>query len=476
MVILQYMTCAAHRWRRALQLLPRVTALAPLLLASGLFATPPLSVTDFAEVFARGESAAAQAVMSMNADEITALAQALSEGAFSGSLVPESAHAARRGLHFLIANRNPLPNGAPAGVFDVIETSLRSVPDEPRATALARHRLASEYARLAARADGPTRVKARLAQLGASVGDAYASSVLESVLRSLRPARTVDAPLDADAAHTARDDWDVPQLIEVLEAVADREIRSFATRDASAFPASPNDRLQSITGAFALVALEGNADHGLRIAAADSLVRLREAQISWGARLGLDGRVFAQFNAATPVLAALSGSASRSDLFAGSAEFCDGIQRLLAVRDESIRVDLIARLIRVMDWLPNELIPPGNQWPRPLVASELDALKSIFDTLAALVTRVASLPTDHAAWSAENRCLWIATVDGDRSTLADGLCDSLKRAWIDSRTLIPAAWREECTKAAQEKAAAEAEAKSHAPTASTSPAAPHKED
>jgi hypothetical protein len=77
-----------------------------------------------------------------------------------------------------------------------------------------------------------------------------------------------------------------------------------------------------------------------------------------------------------------------------------------------------------------------------------------------------------------------ASSDRDRSKYADALCEELKRVWIDARAAVPVAWREECTKAAQEKAAASAQteqnittdAKPHAPTASTPPAAPHKEN
>ena len=67
--------------------------------------------------------------------------------------------------------------------------------------------------------------------------------------------------------------------------------------------------------------------------------------------------------------------------------------------------------------------------------------------------RIHAIPPSHAAWSEENRCLWIEAVDRDRGGEHEAKCASIAAAWATARAGIDAEWREACTKRAEVDAA-----------------------
>ena len=394
-----------------------------------------------------------------------------------------SSDAMRRSLGALgrvLRARGPLPDGAPPAIVGLFvqlsDIVTAEVAAQPRARMVEHELLLGNIGATMMAADGPSGTRARWEALSGASRESYAQFIRGAVLTTLALGDTrSDAMMQAMGFQ-----WTLDDALPWFPILVDREVSRIASCDAAALQRGLESREMGMLLTLMNLAMsEGPVLPEIRLTALEAFMTILDACDARAGALGIAPvrSVFTHAGYCPEVWEVMTRTLG---VLAGVAPFNiftvdDIFDRLAHVGFDAMSPSYVARIIRIVDWIAIELsnIPEA-------CAKEM----GICAAVARLTNHIAGIPHNHVAWTAANRCIWIAAVDRDRSKYADALCEELKRVWIDARASVPVAWREECTKAAQEKAAASAQteqnittdAKPHAPTASTSPAAPHKED
>ena len=370
----------------------------------------------------------------------------------------------------LLEIHGPMPTGAAPELLDALARGLVGEPIGRRDPQTDRSNFVQRVSRAIALADGPKKALARLRSMSRICSDYHRSEIALVTLGSLFSLRPGGPSKPGER-------WALAPALDVLEQLAAAEIEFANHCEIGAVPVHAEDLGPSLTAGMGAVAMDEGADPEVRVVAACCFMRVIEAQDAMNLRLGLTRRgLLCYISPFSVLLSTLAQSDAQQPGNAGFAARVKAIQRFAELRDESFSSEMLGRLVQMLDWLSRECedpdfgpsMKPVTVWPAEYAP--------LWSAVAQVVARVAAIAPEHVGWTPVNRCLWVAMVDRDRPRLAAMTTPALAKAWIDARAAVPVAWREECTKAAQAKAAAEAEAKPHAPTASTPPAAPHKEN
>lgn len=343
----------------------------------------------------------------------------------------------------LTKGRPPLPGGAPAVLVDELSRLVYQPPaaDSPQRT-IGRYREESTLLlELACAADGPARVTERLGSLPPSVSLAYATGMAAMARRAL---------------DTGLPGWTQEDGLATLERVADEAVVFLSEPESMALLRS-QPAMDGIFLAISDLATGADVPEEQRLAASRCYAEIADAYAAIAARGDAVPRRFAASEVIA--LAALSGYKRRgAEIFMPDPGMvADSIRRLGGFRDESLSDRTLGVIVTLLDQASRRL---GNfaELSENMARQGGDArfgggVDQICDALSLLVLRIHAIPPSHAAWTEENRCLWLEAVDRDRSGERDAKCDAILQAWAAARAGIPAEWREQCKTKSERDAA-----------------------
>lgn len=429
--------------------------------AASAFAAPPVQdpveVSRAVDALLRSESGAADKAWALPPEQLDLVARRLVEhwkrdpyaldrqsGAEPNLQVVDGLRAMRE----LTSGRPPLPSGAPEVLVEELSRLVCQPPaaDSPQRT-IGRYR---EESRLllesACAADGPAKVTERLGSLPPSVSLAYATGMAATARQAL------EAGLPG---------WTEEDGLTTLERVTQEAVAFLSDPDSVALLRS-QPVMDGIFLAISGLATGTDVPEVQRLAAARSYSELADAYAAIAAR---GDSVPRRFSAPEVIaLAGLSGYGRKgAEIFMPEPQaVADAIHRLAGFRDESLSDHTLGSMVTLLDLASHRLggfaklrEQMAQQTGQPGQGTGVD---KICDALSLLVLRIHAVPPSHAAWTEENRCLWLEAVDRDRSGERDAKCDSIAKAWTTAREDISAEWREQC-KTKSERDAAGREAK-----------------
>ena len=345
------------------------------------------------------------------------------------------------GLKQLIKLHGPLPAGAPAGLLRATLTAWETA-DNPDREGLVRG-----LCLMAIAADGPSQIANRLGELPAPIADLYAFGLAEAIASAFASQTGLLPPQEIAQSIAA---WKSAELITAVEALAAWGVErpDDATRPDD-LPRSSRNGPRGVIGQLAVMATFGESQPTLRLAAAQSMLKICEALDRAGARLGVDrpSAIFGLLPSMT-ALAALAGAPAEPFRAEQLVFMTKGVKQLIKVDDASIQANTVAAMIAIIDaatfnvcmMASNEDIlgaPPMHSESLPLA-----------EALGELIDRLSSLPSDHAAWTAANRCAWVAACERHGTKVSQPPCPAIAKAWINAHAAVVVAWRDACKPAA----------------------------
>jgi hypothetical protein len=348
-------------------------------------------------------------------------------------------------LHSLTRGRPPLPGGAPeALVLEMQRFVLAPKPDYSTGEVLPAGQITTRnmLLEIASAADGPGRAVARFDDMHPTAAAIYASRV------------AADSWPASWSGKVPSVDWTEADRTAVLAATARMGVALIEDhgREGILYQGYGWEMAPSLL-LFAQMDTSQLSEEAVAVVA-DGLVSISDAMID----AGMDA----------PPLTSLVAIRGMLGLQRVDGEHnLAGVERqlaaLAAVEDASLDAVRLGRIVRLLDGAARNLarldgaireqrsrraLPDGT--PQPDGPTGVDG---VCDALAALVLRIHAIPPSHAAWSEENRCLWIEAVDRDRGGEHEAKCASIAAAWATARAGIDAEWREACTKRAEVDAA-----------------------
>ncbi len=345
-------------------------------------------------------------------------------------------------LRTLLERTGPLPDGMPSGLRSALWVASQADSSAERGL------VADGLCALAILADGPSRLSRRLGELPSSAADHYAAAVAEAMSgRIVRENAVFAGPVKA---------WTEQEVVAAaasLSAWVDERCED--TTVASALPDNAEKREAKVAGILFATALMGDQLPVARAAMAEASIRMFNAMDATRERLGRP-RVGAGIGlTSTPALLALTGVGASSTKFEQVGQLVRAIDAYWQQPNDRVDAKIIAAWVPVLDRMTLELCPMFSAMQANGTGSMLrgfEDLPELFRACAALIDRLAALPPDHLAWTASNRCEWIAAVDRRAAGGTPVQCVALAKAWNDASSQVPAQWRDECRARCAEQA------------------------
>ena len=291
-------------------------------------------------------------------------------------------------------------------------------------------------------ADGPGRMEERLSTLAPLPALVYAGSMFPAARMAMKEG--VQGWTEADA-------------MKVLDQVTDEVIWFLSEPDAAQVLRSLPE-VETIASVIMVVAMKSDVPEEQRFAAARCFAEIADAYSTLAAReAGIPPRRFE--GAVVVSLAVLSGYEWEDgmNVLPEPKSVEASIHRLAEFDGERLSERTLGAIVTLLDSASRQLgvfaAKRERYAARKIGAEKEPGVDGVCDALAALVLRIHAIPPSHAAWSEENRCLWIEAVDRDRGGEHEAKCASIAAAWATARAGIDAEWREACTKRAEVDAA-----------------------
>jgi hypothetical protein len=290
-------------------------------------------------------------------------------------------------------------------------------------------------------ADGPGRMEERLSSLAPLPALAYAGGMMQT-------ARV--------AMEEGVRGWTKADAMKVLDRVSDEAIWFLSEPDAAQVLRT-QPVIEGITGMIGLVAMKSDVPEEQRFAAARCFAEITDAYSTLVPR---DAGTPPRFEGAVVIsLAVLSGYEWESGrIFLPEPKSVEAsIHRLAEFDGERLSERTLGAIVTLLDSASRQLgvfAAMREQYAARKIGAEKEpGVDGVCDALAALVRRIHAIPPSHAAWSEENRCLWIEAVDRDRGGEHEAKCAAIAAAWATARAGIDPEWRVACTKRAESDAA-----------------------
>ena len=346
-------------------------------------------------------------------------------------------------LRALTQDRPPLPGGAPKILVDEVSRLVLQPPDAHASRwVIGRYQEQSKLMlEIACVADGPGRMEERLSTLAPLPALAYAGGMMQT-------ARV--------AMEEGVRGWTKADAMKVLDRVSDEAIWFLSEPDAAQVLRT-QPVIEGITGMIGLVAMKSDVPEEQRFAAARCFAEITDAYSTLVPR---DAGTPPRFEGAVVIsLAVLSGYEWEDGrIFLPEPKSVEAsIHRLAEFDGERLSERTLGAIVTLLDSASRQLgvfAAMREQYAARKIGAEKEpGVDGVCDALAALVLRIHAIPPSHAAWSEENRCLWIEAVDRDRGGEHEAKCAAIAAAWATARAGIDAEWREACTKRAETDAA-----------------------
>lgn len=347
-------------------------------------------------------------------------------------------------LRALTQDRPPLPGGAPKILVDEVSRLVLQPPDAHASRWVIGdyHEQMELLGRSLIMADGPGRMEERLSTLAPLPALVYAGSMFPAARMAMKEG--VQGWTEADA-------------MKVLDQVTDEVIWFLSEPDAAQVLRSLPE-VETIASVIMVVAMKSDVPEEQRFAAARCFAEIADAYSTLAAReAGIPPRRFE--GAVVVSLAVLSGYEWEDgmNVLPEPKSVEASIHRLAEFDGERLSERTLGAIVTLLDSASRQLgvfaAKRERYAARKIGAEKEPGVDGVCDALAALVLRIHAIPPSHAAWSEENRCLWIEAVDRDRGGEHEAKCASIAAAWATARAGIDAEWREACTKRAEVDAA-----------------------
>ena len=431
-----------------------------LVVAASLFAAPPVQdpaeVSRAVDALLRSESGAADKAWALPPEQLDLVARRLVEhwkrypygqlGLGEAGARSADGLAAMQGL---MKGRPPLPNGAPEVLVEELQHALVTPKPGVDAGALAgvRYTFVRESlmeATLAA--DGLGRAVGRFDDMHPMAAAIYGAEIAS---KAWPP---VWAQENQPSTH-----WSEEDRLAALQAMAQFGVALI--EDCGAEGILFKEFGWELTPSMLLwiQVQEGKLTEEARVIAADGYLAVADAQM----RVGV-GDPSAAAIVAIQGLLGMPGPANLQ-IMLDLSRFERPLTALAGFHDASLDPTRLGRMVRLVDGACRYLAPldaavrrsrsvvlqpDGSPYP-----DGPTGVDKICDALSLLVLRIHAIPPSHAAWTEENRCLWLEAVDRDRSGERDAKCDSIAKAWTTAREGISAEWREQCKTKSERDAA-----------------------
>lgn len=347
-------------------------------------------------------------------------------------------------LHALLNLHGPLESGAPPGLVHVMLSRWDGTMRGP----LERH-LPQGAAFDVIAADGPWNATERLNLIPTKFVDTYATDLVGWV-----GSRVFPGPFSQ--RRRAISGWDrEDDLCRVVAFIGDwgvERCEDFAR--AEDLPKGSDGTIVGVIHALAGIAARAETTPMLRIEAARSINRIYRALDRATARLGAADSIRAfGFLPSFLTLAALSGAPAGLGM---EDESIDAIARALPkitqLSDERMNDRTLAAVISALDASSADLCrfaSAPEKHGRPEAPNSKQRRAGLVEASAALTERVSVLPTDHPAWTLDNRVAWASACVRALDEMRDLNCAAMTKAWTQAKSALPANWVTEAESAAE---------------------------
>lgn len=347
-------------------------------------------------------------------------------------------------LNALINLHGTLPDGAPPGLVHFMLYQWDGTTRDP-----SQHGSTQGAALDVIAADGPVHAVRRLKELPSNFADAYARDLAGWV-----GSRILPTPFPQSRRSISGWD-DEGELRRVLEAIGDWGVdrcEDFARIED--LPRKYEGTIVGVVGALGLISAMAEPTPVLRVEAARSMNRIYQALDRATTRLDSKQPIRAY-----GLLPSMLSLAAISNAPAGTGLELDAIDAIAQnmptvaqLSDERIDERILTAIISALESSSADIcrFASAPDLPnRPVAPNFKQRCTELAEGCAALIERISRIPSDHPAWTLDNRVAWASACVRALDEIRDLDCAAMTKAWTQAKSALPANWVTEAESAAE---------------------------